>query len=183
MIKDTCVIFKISPVIAASIFAIQIKDKMQLTNEFLKILMKICSKGNIQINTQIRLFSMIYIYELEVIYDFCHLLDVANNKFNELYKTSENELSRPNSFLNNIFDFSVDLIYRLNNEGISLENVIEDIQKKFLNKNFVQKIKEEIFAPSQNGDMLKLLDGNLLLILLIILEKNYLIYIIQVLVY
>ena len=160
MIRDTCVIFNISPKIAAAFFAIMQNDKNMLTDEFLKILMKICSKGNTQINRQIRLFSIIYIYNFGVIYDFCHLLENANNKFNDLYNTSKNKLIQSNSFLNDIFNFSVDLINQIKNSQLDLKNVIEDIQNKFINQDFLNKIKKEIFAPNKNGHILKLLDGN-----------------------
>ena len=79
---------------------------------------------------------------------------------NLIYNTSKYKLTQSNSFLNDIFNFSVDLINQINNKEIDLKKIIEDIQTKFINQDFLNKIKEEIFAPSKNKNILKLLDAN-----------------------
>lgn len=103
---------------------------------------------------------MVYIYELSVIYDFGYLIDIANQKFNDLYTTTRNKISKPNSFVNDIFDFIGDVVNQFNENEVNINNIIKDIQNKFVNQDFLNKIKEEIFAPRKNGNMLKMLDGN-----------------------
>jgi len=163
IVCDTGVIFNVSPKTVALLSAICINDKNSISMEFLEILNRICQKGNRIINGKFRLFSMFYIKELGVIYDFCNLIEKANNKFNDIYENPKNKCSNSKLSLNNIINFGFDIIRGIDFDdlgNLDINNIVYDFKEKFMDQDFIKQIKEEIFEPRKNGNLLKILDGN-----------------------
>ena len=163
IVCDTGVIFNVSPKTVALLSAICINDKNSISMEFLEILNRICQKGKRIINGKFRLFSMFYIKELGVIYDFCNLIEKANNKFNDIYENPKNKCSNSKLSLNNIINFGFDIIRGIDFDdlgNLDINNIVYDFKEKFMDQDFIKQIKEEIFEPRKNGNLLKILDGN-----------------------
>ena len=114
---DLGVIFNISPICVESFFEICLNKKKEITFELLKIIHKICSKGERKINGQYRLFSMCYLKEFKCIYDFNKIILILNDHLNDLYDSTKNYLISENkkkSVINDLFVFIEDVINKFN---------------------------------------------------------------------
>lgn len=132
--------------------------------EILNILEKFCNRGISPINEEIRIFAILSGGQKEEIYDFCNLIEIANNKFKESGNGNNNKL------LNNLA-FSVNQLFE-----------ILDSDKQQNDINYLFQNAVDIFTPNifeQEGkkekkeiESVKFLNGNDLLdIIEIIIEK------------
>lgn len=98
--------------------------------EILNILEKFCNRGISSINEEIRIFAILSGGQKEEIYDFCNLIEIANNKFKESGNGNNNKL------LNNLA-FSVNQLFE-----------ILDSDKQQNDINYLFQNAVDIFTPS-----------------------------------
>ena len=132
--------------------------------EILNILEKFCNRGISTRNEEIRIFAILSGGKKEQIYDFCNLIEIASNKFNE------SGYGKNNKFLNNIA-FSVNQLFK------SLDSDKQQNDINYLFQNAVDIFTSNIFEPKRKKEKkkiksVKFLNGNDLLdIIEIIIEK------------
>ena len=156
MILDLIILFNVSPAITLSFFKICADNRNAISREFIKILEKICIKGDRKINEIIRIFSMFYIKELECIYDFCKFIKKFNDKIDDLYEKTKNDLivkfSKP-SALHYIFNFIEDLVQKPKFDEKEVINAMRDTFTKdeFINE-FLEEFKDQRTAVGREEE-------------------------------
>lgn len=163
---DFGVIFNISPSCAVTFFVICTNGKNNITSEFLKIIHKICSKGERKINGQYRLFSMCYLFNR--IYDFNKIILILNDYLNDLYDKAKNDLISEKKKNNVIKDLTLFINYAFNQVNNYLKHdininegqIIKEICNKFKKEDFINRFKNEFINKNNDEIKLEFIDGN-----------------------
>lgn len=133
--------------------------------EILNILEKFCNRGISPINEEIRIFAILSGGQKEEIYDFCNLIEIANNKFKESGNGNNN-----NKLLNNLA-FSVNQLFEIldsDKQQNDINYLFQNVVDIFTPNIFEQEGKKE----KKEIESVKFLNGNDLLdIIEIIIEK------------
>ena len=163
---DFGVIFNISPICVASFFEIYENKKNKITSELLKIIYKICSKGERKINEQYRLFSMCYSKEFNCIYDFIKIILILNDYLNDLYDNAKNDLISEKKKNNVVKDFSLFINFVFNKVNDYLKNdinekqIINEVYNRFKKDDFINRFQNVFKNKYNNEKNLEFIDGN-----------------------
>ena len=79
--SDIGILFDVSGSMQSPFSSLSHNSSTKKADEILNVLDRICTRGNRLKNEQIRVFSILFGGRNEKFYDFCNLIEIANNKF------------------------------------------------------------------------------------------------------
>ena len=94
--SDIGILFDVSGSMRSSFNSLSYNTSTKKADEILNVIDRICQRGNRLKNEQIRIFSIIFGGRNEKIYDFCNLIEIANNKFR--HTLSSNHYSKASKY-------------------------------------------------------------------------------------
>jgi hypothetical protein len=86
---DIGILFDVSGSMKEPFDSFNFKYSQSKADEIINILNRIASRGNNSKNEQIRIFSILFGGYPDLIYDFCSLIEIANQTFNHDLKSND----------------------------------------------------------------------------------------------
>ena len=96
--SDIGILFDVSGSMQSSFNSLSYNNSTKKADEILNVIDRICTRGNRLKNEQIRVFSVLFGGRNEPIYDFCNLIEIANNKFRHNLSSSPHEKASKNGY-------------------------------------------------------------------------------------
>ena len=79
--SDIGILFDVSGSMQSPFNSLSYNSSIKKADEILNVIDRICIRGNRLKNEQVRVFSILFGGRNEKFYDFCNLIEIANNKF------------------------------------------------------------------------------------------------------
>ena len=95
---DIGILFDVSGSMKQPFNSFNFKYSQSKADEIINILNRIASRGNNSKNEQIRIFSILFGGYPDLIYDFCSLIEIANQTFNHDLKSNDHDKAKSYGF-------------------------------------------------------------------------------------